>query len=229
MQRIPRLLDDAEVRVLGALLEKEQTTPELYPLSVNALVQACNQRTARDPVMEVTDAGVHWALRQLFNDGLVNRTDGARVTRWRHNVDQRWDLDGGRKAVIALLLLRGAQTPWELRSRSERLHPFATIAEIEDALASLSSAPEPLVVELARTPGQKEARFAHLLQGAPANAPPAGGVSAYLEVDRSSADLDFGPRLAAIEARLRDLEETVSAFAASAHEPLERPPGRSTE
>lgn len=219
MQRIPRFLDDAEIRVLGALLEKEQTTPEVYPLSENALVQACNQKTARDPVMDLSEAGVHWALRQLFADGLVSRTEGARVARWRQNVDLRWDLDGGRKAIITLLLLRGPQTPGELRGRCERMHSFEATREIEDALSALSSSSEPLVIELPRAPGQKESRFAHLVQGAPAIARSGRAVNAYASIDREAGGLDFTSRIADLESRVRELEQRMPAPADLSPEP----------
>ena len=212
MQRIPRLLDDAEVRVLGALLEKEMTTPEIYPLSVNALVQACNQKTARDPVMQLTEAGVHWALRLLLNEGLVSRTDGARVSRWKQNVDARWDLDGGRKAVLGLLLLRGPQTPGELRSRSDRMHAFGTLSELEEALTALTFPPEPLVVELRRAPGQKEKRFAHLLQEPPEIAVPDQAKSSYVEADRRPGTPSLESRVQDLDERVKDLEERLAAL-----------------
>ncbi len=97
--------------MLGALLEKEQTTPEMYPLTVNSLIQACNQKTAREPVTDMSEGAVHGTLRQLLQNTLVSRTEGVRVTRWRHSLDQLWDLGPGRKAVMTLLLLRGPQTP----------------------------------------------------------------------------------------------------------------------
>lgn len=165
VQKIPRPLDSAELRVLGALLEKEQATPELYPLTVNALIQACNQKTAREPVVEMSEGAVHGTLRQLSQEGLVVRTEGARVTRWRHVLDIRWALSPAGKAIVTLLLLRGPQTPGELRNRSERLHPFSTIAELDEALTTLAAPPEPLVRELPRAAGQKEARWSHLIGG----------------------------------------------------------------
>ena len=109
MKRIPRLLDAADARVLGALLEKEQTTPDLYPLTLNALVAACNQKTAREPVMELSEDDARAALKRLFEDVLVWRAEGARATRWRQSVDRRWELEPATKAVITLLLLRGTR------------------------------------------------------------------------------------------------------------------------
>ena len=206
MQKIPRSLDVAEVRVLGALLEKEQTTPELYPLTVNSLIQACNQKTAREPVVEMSEGAVHGTLRQLFQDELVSRSEGARVTRWHHALNLRWNLDPGRKAVMTLLMLRGPQTPGELRSRSERLHAFATVGELEDALLGLASAPEALVRELPRGPGQKEARWTHLLGGESAEEPITPAVRRYAADEGE----DLVTKVADLNRRVRELERVVS-------------------
>lgn len=206
MQKIPRPLETAEVRVLGALLEKEQTTPELYPLTVNSLIQACNQKTAREPVMEMSEGAVHGALRQLLHDELVSRSEGARVTRWHHALNLRWSLDPGRRAVMALLLLRGPQTPGELRSRSERLHAFATVGELEDALLGLAAGPEPLVRELPKGPGQKEARWTHLLGGESAEEAIAPALRRYAADEGE----DLVTRVADLNRRVRELERVVS-------------------
>jgi uncharacterized protein YceH (UPF0502 family) len=174
--RIPRRLDPVEIRVLGSLLEKEQATPEAYPLSLNALVAACNQRTNRDPVMELSDAEVSAALDRLRQEVLVWRTEGARTERWKQSVERRWELDAPAKALVTLLLLRGAQTAGELRSRSDRLHAFSSLAEVEATLRRLAAAPEPLVRELSRRPGQKETRWIHLVGDLAETAPgPAPG------------------------------------------------------
>lgn len=165
--RIPRKLDPAEIRVLGSLLEKEQTTPEACPLTVNAVLAACNQKTNRDPVMELTETAVIDALERLRQDVLVWRTESARSERWQQSVVRRWGLDRAGKALMTLLLLRGPQTPGELRTRSERLHPFATLQEVEDALQRMAAIDEPLVRELPRRPGQKEARWIHLVGDIP--------------------------------------------------------------
>lgn len=206
MQKIPRPLETAEVRVLGALLEKEQTTPELYPLTVNSLIQACNQKTAREPVMEMSEGAVHGALRQLLHDELVSRSEGARVTRWHHALNLRWSLDPGRRAVMTLLLLRGPQTPGELRSRSERLHAFATVGELEDALLGLAAGPEPLVRELPKGPGQKEARWTHLLGGESAEEAIAPALRRYAADEGE----DLVTRVADLNRRVRELERVVS-------------------
>ncbi len=220
MKRIPRLLDAHDARVLGALLEKEQTTPELYPLTLNALVAACNQKTAREPVMELSEAEVQDALKRLFEDVLVWRNEGARAMRWRQSVDRRWELEPATKAVITLLLLRGPQTSGELRSRAERLHAFASVGEVETALARLATPPEPLVRELPRAPGQKEARWAHLLSGEPAfDAEPRpqrvyghGAAADGLGV----AGEDLASRVAELERRLADTERRLARLEGSA-------------
>jgi uncharacterized protein YceH (UPF0502 family) len=163
--RLPRTLDPIEIRILGALLEKQQATPEYYPLTLNALVAACNQKSNRDPVTELSAGDVEAALERLRKLVFVWKVGGSRADRWEQNVERAWRLDAPTKAVMTLLLLRGAQTPGELRARSERLHAFATLDEVESALEKLAESPEALVAELPRMPGQKEARWAHLAGG----------------------------------------------------------------
>jgi uncharacterized protein YceH (UPF0502 family) len=165
--RLPKTFDPVETRVLGALLEKEQATPEYYPLTVNALVAACNQKSNREPVMELDSSDVLDALNRLHVDVLVWQKTGGRAERWRHSLDRRWEFDEATKAIMTLLLLRGAQTPGELRGRSDRLHQFASTTEVENALQRLAEEPEPLVVQLPRRPGQKESRWMHLAAGTP--------------------------------------------------------------
>jgi len=169
--RLPKTFDEVEVRVLGALLEKEQATPEYYPLTVNALVAACNQKSNREPVMEFDASDVLDALNRLHEDVLVWQKTGGRAERWRHSLDRRWELDGPTKAIMTLLLLRGAQTPGELRGRSDRLHRFSSTSEVEETLQRLAEEPEPLVVQLPRRPGQKESRWMHLAAGTPEEEP----------------------------------------------------------
>jgi uncharacterized protein YceH (UPF0502 family) len=161
--RIPRPLDAVEIRVLGVLLEKEQTTPEVCPLTVNAILAGCNQKTNREPVMELTEGQVNDALERLRQDVLAWRSEGARTEKWQQSVVRRWGLDRAGKALMTLLLLRGPQTPGELRTRSERLHPFATLQDVEEALQRMATIDEPLVAEQPRRPGQKEIRWIHLV------------------------------------------------------------------
>ena len=161
--RIPRKLDPVEIRVLGSLLEKEQTTPEAYPLTVNSVLLACNQKTNREPVMDLTEGQVVEALERLRLEVLVWRTEGARSEKWQQSVVRRWGLDRSGKALMTLLLLRGAQTPGELRTRGERMQPFGSVQEVEEALQRMAGIDEPLVRELPRRPGQKENRWIHLV------------------------------------------------------------------
>ena len=158
-----RSLDAVEARILGALMEKERTTPDLYPLTVSSLLQACNQKTSRDPITDYTETAAVEALDRLRADALVFRVHGSRSERYEHCLDRRWHLDtGGAAAVIAMLLLRGAQTVAELRARTARLHPFATVEQVEATLQRLSEGPDALVRELPRQPGQRETRWIHL-------------------------------------------------------------------
>jgi len=156
-------LSPAEVRVLGCLIEKQRTTPDQYPLTRNAMRLACNQSTNRDPVVELDEAAVRAALERLGRNGLVRFTGarGSRVAKYRHLAGEQLGIGDAELAVLALLMLRGPQTPGELRGRGERLHRFAGLGEVEDVLSRLIEAG--LVVRFARRPGQKEQRFGHLL------------------------------------------------------------------
>jgi uncharacterized protein len=204
--RIPRKLDAAEVRVLGSLLEKEQTNPETVPMTVNALIAACNQKTNREPVMQLSEDQVVTALDWMRQEVLAWRSEGARTERWQQSVSRRWGLDRAGKALITLLLLRGPQTPGELRTRSERLYPFATLEEAEEALRRLAAEDEPLVMELPRRPGQKEARWTHLIGEASPEPEPE-------EVFEGVTDPTAPPR-AALASRVERLEEVVERLAA---------------
>lgn len=204
--RIPRQLDAVEIRVLGSLLEKEQTNPETVPMTVNALIAACNQKTNREPVMQLTEDQVVTALDWMRQEVLAWRSEGARTERWQQSVSRRWGLDRAGKALITLLLLRGPQTPGELRTRSERLHPFATLEEAEEALRRLAAEDEPLVMELPRRPGQKEARWTHLIGEASPEPEPE-------EVFEGAPDSSASPR-AALASRVERLEEVVERLAA---------------
>ena len=169
-------LDDVELRILGCLAEKAVTTPDNYPLSTNALVNACNQTSNRDPVMAVTERQVDETMLQLRTAGLARTVTGGRANKHRHVIDEAWGLDDGELALLTVLFLRGAQTTGELRSRTERMHEFAELANVEAALARLESRPEPFVRQLERMPGQKERRWTHLCgdgdDEAPADAAP---------------------------------------------------------
>jgi uncharacterized protein len=208
--RIPRQLDPVEIRVLGSLLEKEQTNPETIPMSVNAVILACNQKTNREPVMALTEDQVVNALDRLRQDVLVWRTEGARAERWQQSVVRRWGLDRAGKALMTLLLLRGAQTPGELRTRSERMHAFATLEEVDEALRRLAAIDEPLVRDLPRRPGQKEIRWIHLV-GELAPEPEPKEISEPPEALLASAR-------PALSSRVERLEELVEKLAADLEE-----------
>src|SRR5262245_57093501 len=205
--RIPRQLDPVEVRVLGSLLEKEQTNPETVPMTVNALIAACNQKTNREPVMQLSEDQVVTALDWMRQEVLAWRTEGARTERWQQSVSRRWGLDRAGKALITLLLLRGPQTPGELRTRSERMHPFATLEEVEEALRRLAVEDEPLVMELPRRPGQKETRWTHLV----------GEMAA--EPEEPLVETAAEPSRPSLASRVDRLEETVARLSAELEEP----------
>ena len=160
------LLHPVEVRVLGSLLEKEITTPEYYPLSLNALVNACNQKSNRDPTVNFDEAAVEQALHSLRDKGLLLSITGAgsRVQKYAHRISERLNLGRPELAILCELMLRGPQTLGELRTRGERMHPFDDLDQVQSVIDRL---PE-LIVKLERRPGEKESRFAHLLSGPPA-------------------------------------------------------------
>jgi uncharacterized protein YceH (UPF0502 family) len=197
--------DAAEVRVLGSLLEKQRTTPEAYPLSVNALRLACNQSTARDPVVDYDERTVLDALERLSRRRWVRLTSGAgsRARKYRHLLDDALDLPEDQLALLCVLMLRGPQTPGELKQRSERLHPFPGLGAIEQTLDDLVG--RELVARLPRRAGQKEQRYAQLLGGLEDEAD---------EVPRAAVEAPPLPegadRLDRIEADLADLRQQVA-------------------
>lgn len=160
-------LSDIEVRILGSLIEKETTTPDNYPLSLNALVNACNQISNRDPVMALGEEQVKWAVNNLRQQSLVRAIQPAdsRVMKFQHLVSEKMDLDGPALAAMCVLMLRGAQTLGEIKGRTGRLAEFASLADVDATVRGLVQ--RELAIELPRRPGQKEVRFAHLLSGAP--------------------------------------------------------------
>lgn len=199
--RIPRTLDPVEIRVLGSLMEKQLSTPEYYPLTLNALVAACNQKSNREPVMELSEVEIERALDRLQDEKLVWRVLGGRATRFDHNLDSVWHLRRGEKALLTLLFLRGPQTAGELRGRSERLQAFDTVGEVEEILRDMAAHSEPLVRQLPRRPGQKEERWAHTTGGAIVETEP--------EPLGASAPAAHGEPLSA---RVTRLEEQVAAL-----------------
>ena len=163
----PIFLSAAQARVLGALMEKEATTPEYYPLSLNALINACNQRSNREPVMNLDEDDVRQALHGLEDKGLAGRARSAegRVTKYEHWLGEAFNFSRAEEALVSVLLLRGPQTPGELRGRTERVHRFDEITDVLAGLQKLMEREPPLAAMLPRQPGTKESRYAHLFSG----------------------------------------------------------------
>jgi uncharacterized protein len=161
------VLSPVEARVLGSLVEKEITTPEYYPLSLNALANACNQKNNREPVMNLDEDQIRQALHGLEDDGLAGAARGteSRVSKYEHRMQEVFNFTRGEIAVVCVLLLRGPQTPGELRGRTERLHPFEELSDVQATLQRLMQREPPMVKVLPRQPGTKEARYTHLLSG----------------------------------------------------------------
>jgi uncharacterized protein len=199
---VDQILNGVEVRVLGALIEKEITTPDYYPLSLNALTAACNQSTNRNPVMHLDEETVARATESLREKQLlhsVERSD-SRVTKYRHVLYEAMNLGRPAIAVMCVLMLRGTQTVGEIKTRSNRLYDFSSLEEVEMTLNGLSSGDSPLVVRLPRQTGQKEVRYAHLLSGK------AGSMESERE---SESDLD---RISKLEKEIEDLKKQFQEF-----------------
>jgi uncharacterized protein YceH (UPF0502 family) len=208
-------LTPLEARVIGCLVEKEITTPDQYPLSLNALVTACNQKSNRDPVLELDPRAVQDTVDGLMKKHLVTDRSGGvggRVTRYRHRFCNtqfsQLSLSAGELAILCELLLRGPQTPGELRSRASRMAPFADVHQVESALESLAGREEALVAQLPREPGKRESRWLQLFTG---DAPP---VPLTHSVDTEGEQLTEPGRLAALEARVTELEQEIERLQA---------------
>ena len=200
-----------ETRVLGTLFEKQLTVPDSYPLTLNALVSGCNQKTSRSPVMEATEAEIQASIDSLKRANLVMETSGGRVARYSHNLERVLQIPAQSAALLASLMLRGPQTAGELRISCERLHRFSDISAVQGFLEELASRPAgPLVVELARLPGARENRWAHLLSGTPKHEGRAG-VSPSEGVSGGGA---YAEEVAALKANLLRLEAEVAALKA---------------
>ena len=215
-------LTDEQARVLGVLMEKQATTPDVYPMTLRSVTAGCNQSTSRSPLVDYDDTVVERALAELKAAGLVRMVHpgaGERSTKYRHVVDEVLGLDHACCAVLCVLLLRGPQTAAELKSRTERIHSFATTAATEQALEMLAGHPRRLAVQLERLPGQKERRWAQLLTASPAGPedaspdvvlPPSADTSGTEPATATVATGDLTDRLADVEDRLGRLEQIVA-------------------
>ena len=208
------LLSEVETRVLGSLIEKDITTPDYCPLSLNALVNACNQKNNRDPVMHLDEDAVRQALDALHDQRLAGPTSSAdsRVTKYEHRLQEVFNFTRGETAVLCVLLLRGPQTPGELRGRTERMHRFEDLTEVQSTLERLIGREPPLVKVLARQPGTKEARSMHLLAG-DREEPQGEGSTSPGPTSWSASGSRFtldGERIARLENEVADLGKEVA-------------------
>jgi uncharacterized protein len=208
----PVKLTIAEARALGALIEKEATTPDYYPLSLNALINACNQRSNREPVMDLDEDDVRQALHGLEAKQIAGRARSAdgRVAKYEHWLGEAFNFSRAETALICVLLLRGPQTPGELRGRTERMHEFAEISDVMAGLQKLLEREPPLVTLLPRQPGSRESRYAHLLSGPAEAAVIAGASSTTVQGEDPSPQRD--ERIARLETTVAELQRDVAAL-----------------
>jgi hypothetical protein len=205
-------LSEVEVRVLGALVEKESTTPEYYPLSLNALVNACNQKSNREPVMALEEEAVRRTLRSLSDQALVRSAGGdSRVPKFEHRLNELYNFHRHEIAVLCVLLLRGPQTPGELRTRAERMYAFEDLEAVHSALHLLMRREPPLAKILPRQPGTKESRYMHLFSGDTAPEEHAaveqpGGASSAVKISHD------GDRVAQLEAEMVELRRELNTL-----------------
>jgi uncharacterized protein YceH (UPF0502 family) len=207
MSTSPPTLSPVEARVLGTLVEKQRTTPDQYPLTLNALTMGCNQKTSRAPVMELSETEVKAALDSLRGRNLMIETSSARATRYSHNFERVFQIPTQSSALLAVLMLRGPQTAGELRINCERMHAFADISAVEGFLHELAARPAgALVAELPRLPHARENRWAHLLSGAPKEEAPAPQAKKPAEAPPA----DLAATVARLEAEVADLKAEVA-------------------
>src|SRR6202790_1849612 len=210
------LLNEMEARVLGVLLEKEITTPNYYPLSLNSLVNACNQKSNRDPVMNVDEDSVRDALRTLQDNSLARSVSAvdSRVTKYEHRLQEAFNFDRREASLFCELLLRGPQTAGELRTRAERMHPFDDLSEAQSALQRLMNREPPLVKVLARQSGTKESRYLHLLSGdeKPVSSTAGRQVPAAVEGEKMDAFSRLSSEMAELRRDVADLKQQFAAF-----------------
>jgi uncharacterized protein YceH (UPF0502 family) len=210
----PIVLTLAEARVLGALVEKEATTPDYYPLSLNALINACNQRSNREPVMDLDEEAVRQALHGLEDMKLAGRARGAdgRVAKYEHWLGEVFNFSRAETALVCVLLLRGPQTPGELRGRTERMHRFEEIGDVLAGLQKLMEREPPLVAVLPRQPGTKESRYTHLLSGPVESVAAAFAAEPAVALREAGLDAGHEERIAQLEVAVTQLRQEVSAL-----------------
>src|SRR5688500_16003691 len=203
------ILNEKEVRILGSLVEKQLTTPEYYPLTLNALTAACNQKSNREPVMSLGETEILAAVDRLRDESLVYLYygTGTRTVKYKHMLPGVFELEPPATAVLAVLMLRGPQTIGEIRERTGRLHEFSDLNEVQETLDDLARRDEPLIVKLERQAGQKEARYAHLLSG------PVDAASLPAAAEKRPASADNG-RLETLETELTSLKSELAEFKA---------------
>ena len=206
-------LSPIQERVLGCLMEKEETTPDQYPLTLNALRNACNQKSSRSPVTAYTEGEVGHCARELEGLGLISVEWGARVHKYKHQVGKALDLHSRGIALLCTLMLRGPQTLGELKSHSHRMFEFDDLDDVQFALKNLADREPPLVTDLHRQPGQKEGRYGHLLCGEPEISEPDKQPVRYAAPAQDDSDLES--RLAQLEAELDDVKERLAAIEAT--------------
>ena len=208
--RLPRTLDATELRILGSLMEKQLSTPEYYPLTLNALAAAANQKSNREPVMELAESELERALDRLQDEKLVWRVMGGRAVRFDHNLDKVWHLNRREKAILTLLFLRGPQTAGELRGRSDRLNQFESVGAVEETLREMAAHSEPLVRQLPRRPGQKEERWATTAGGAVVEPEP----ESFASASAAPQGEPLSVRVSRLEARVEELSAALSELKA---------------
>jgi len=204
-------LNETEVRVLGSLIEKDITTPDYYPLSLNALVNACNQKNNRDPVMTIDENSVREALNSLQEKRLAGPAGGAdsRVTKYEHRLQEVFNFDRREIALLCVLLLRGPQTPGELRGRADRMYRFETLEDVQSGLQRLIDRQPSLVRVLSRQPGTKESRYTHLFSGEYLPQTATAPIHPSSDSRQTDPDSDDGQRIAGLEAAVASLKSEV--------------------
>jgi uncharacterized protein len=206
------VLNQIETRVLGALIEKDITTPDYYPLSLNALVNACNQKNNRDPVMALGESAVAAAISSLQEKRMAGPAGGAdsRVTKYEHRLQEVFNFDRREIAVLCVLLLRGAQTPGELRGRSDRMYHFEALDDVISTLDRLAQRESPLVMVLPRQPGTKESRYMHLFESKPEGLPEGADWATVASASTQARSESVADRLASLEQDVAELRKEVA-------------------